>query len=155
MVPPALPPPLLRSTFPPFSRKWGRPGGGLSDCAVTGARVSLTIAFFAYPCESNSVKWISLSARPPRTDRRLSERFNRYLSSRCLLSVIIHFQRRVSSNAVFVYPGRSQIALFQRWENAICDRGHYIIGSILWAPEERWCRRFMIIRSLKKKMCVS
>ena len=28
-----------------------------------------------------------------------------------------------------LYPGRSQIALFQRWESAICDRGHYMFTS--------------------------
>ena len=31
------------------------------------------------------VKWISLSARPSRTDRWLSGRFDNYLSSRCLI----------------------------------------------------------------------
>lgn len=31
------------------------------------------------------MKWISLSTRPSRTDRWLSERLNRYLSSRCLV----------------------------------------------------------------------
>jgi len=28
--------------------------------------------------------------------------------------------------APLLYPARSQIAVFRRWETAICDRGHYI-----------------------------
>src|SRR5690349_3339641 len=62
-------------------------------CAVTGASRLSYNRLKPYSCESNfpstklraRVKWISLSARPPRTDRRLSERLDKYLSSRCFV----------------------------------------------------------------------
>ena len=67
---------------------------GALECAVTGAHVPLTAELDSSycrtitcpsPCEGNLVKWISLSTRPSRTDRWLSERLNSYLSSRCLI----------------------------------------------------------------------
>jgi hypothetical protein len=43
---------------------------GVLGCAVTGVPDSLIVV--NYFCENDLVKWISLSAQPSRTDRRLS-----------------------------------------------------------------------------------
>ena len=60
---------------------------GASDLRYNGRCTSLLRlrCSLRVPARATSVKWISLSARPPRTDRRFSERMNRYLSSRCLI----------------------------------------------------------------------
>jgi len=47
----------------------GEDGGGL-QFALTGVPDSLIVV--RYFCENDVVKWISLSAQPSRTDRRLS-----------------------------------------------------------------------------------
>ena len=83
---------------------WERQGGGFLDCAVTGARVSLTTALvFARPCESNLVKWISLLIRPSHTDRWLSVQLSSYLSSRCLVARdYTLLQKRVKQNDLHI-----------------------------------------------------
>jgi hypothetical protein len=54
---------------PNFSVEFGEEGGGLKF-ALTGVPDSLIVV--NYFCENDVVKWISLSAQPSRTDRRLS-----------------------------------------------------------------------------------
>jgi hypothetical protein len=79
VVPPAFTPSAF-GTSPKFNRRsfmpiqilvlnLGEDDGGL-QFALTGVPDSLIVA--SYFCENDVVKWISLSAQPSRTDRRLS-----------------------------------------------------------------------------------
>jgi hypothetical protein len=88
------------------------------------------------------VKWISLSARPPHTDRRLSERMNRYLSSRCFVG------------RDYIMPPVTDCALS-------CDREGYTLPEkgvkqcdfrIMYATEEP-CKRFTPIKNWKQPIC--
>ena len=62
---------------------------GVSDSRYNGRIASLlqyvTLKTRPTPPRATWVKWISLSARPSLTDRRLSERMDNYLSSRCFI----------------------------------------------------------------------